>query len=1756
MHTSTNERLAIRVERGTKPQIIVDQRENHVLVYIPVDTTVNYQPVTSHVGFGYNVKLQRMQQQYKITLQHQVQYSQPVTHEKKPECVVYASSVSHDQEIKTTVKEVNSRVPQMTIAGSNLEVNGVLRGQNLTFESTVGTMHVYAKITCTSSLRLHSQNVVLSTEALLSTNDFKVVCRKLQIDGRVFPNEPDLAESSTASDLEESRMRVDLSCSLVHIGIDGCIGASNERDKAKKGQKQVTASHLNVSIAGGLANYGKIVAKEHIDLMCSGSLLSLSDGSLDSAGRGYNALKQLRKVDATTPGAAPSSSFMHSAIQNQNAGAVANLIENGVDLNDTISSRARDKRMTLRQSAMQEYREARKKSSLNSARARITLINALFSAHDWRRGSIAAASIRATIARNCDDCAQFNAKQLQLKIGGSATVEKDSIWSSTWVEMDVAGSVTANGQVKLRTLILTAKGSVVTTSEAILSFEVFGRVSCTSFDCDGMWCAGESLVLETTNNSSFTSGSYVESDKLELECTGACSVDGTWQLASCWAHVQGMMTVQANGKLFVEDAADLSALGLHFHGFAHVVEQFTLIVQDSAHFFHSSRVECQTLKLTCKAFCTIGGLVAVHDLQAYVRHDIITTSTGKMMVTNNADVTSGAFKNDSLWQVEKAMKLIAGVIEQSEDGVLFVKCSLTAHVHDVCVESFGGRLVSSDVFLKCLKECEFDGLIRCNELQIALPYSAESRLRLQGQVDVVVGSLTVIGNLNSEGVQLREAVPPGLTIACNLTAAAIIAPFSSIHVDATALVRLSGVKSKIESDPNILINAGALSTAKESCIVSLAAPEDVKKEAVICATVFQHQGQVKFVASDVRLVAGTIIHHGRLTNMENKQNHVKHLNMVIGELLLNHGIIACDVLNIRGEGVLENTNRIYAVESMDIRLSNFDNEEGLIESKNTMKLLAVSKEWTKLGGSIKAKKSFDLCANRLNMAIRNVQNLSIDKRLSFSAKTDLLISSDVIDEAKELSVGCAAQQCVAIDANMQLDRLEVLLGGDSPSSDPVAFVVHADATIIANTVLISAKSEHLQISFDGAVQCSRLRFAGGIRKVTITGAGHLECTYLAAQHVSVGFEMYSTTRLDEVHSQKFAVVNDSIFRLEPCADSEDTTIVTEDVAIDGTMLLEKKLLIKSKGGCMRINGPVLGSSPASELTCEASKVVLKGQIANFKFVELFARETITIQNQKLLNIERLSIDCADLSMYSVDVEKCLHTVVSCDAFTATGKIVGCEVLNIFSTNIHSKMDISDVEKMVVNCKRSTAIRGKLQKVKVLEVDSKWINLSADVSNCEELKLTAWAVSSNDQLRAERIQITALTAFVNNSSLLATTCNIVAPFVLSLSALSTISSSLTSVHALCMCTRNDMVLTGTAFLWLAFDPVTGQVGVNSAEMNAWKTTSAMMRDRWSTASIDADEVLIGLKYISDLQPVKIRLNTDNKIYESLVELCSRFDSTPVSLINFGELVGVICSARVLFALLPEANNNQKKGRKKSDCALYEGLVPFKAGKYSKESNNADSSDTDIGYVSRSSSEDLNSSTKSTRPRSPLCDDPTTSFFTETHLKDVEVKVNEAAVEVIEEPKFDQVAYAMKEEEELAEFEELEEELAMAEAGTIRTDYIVCRDRNIYLAKLKEKIQTLRTPRPKSNLLAQRAPSSNDLVMKKLQVKNAISSLDLRSFGSQSSLTSLDFGAIPDFGSPLTFQQSSPFQRSKIPLGSFRSPKKVPSRAATPTTRWNY
>ncbi|KIH69651.1 hypothetical protein ANCDUO_00027 [Ancylostoma duodenale] len=1284
-----------------------------------------------------------------------------VQHDRKPEFVVYASALTHEKDIKTQVKEMNTRIHQIGIAGPNLDVVGALRVNRLTLEATVGTMHVNAKIMA-DRLSLHGQSIVVAPEALISTDKF-------------------------------TRVQ----------------------------QAQITAEVLNLTVSGSLANYGKILAADRIELIVGENLLSLSDGTLDSAGRGYDALKQIRGIRNRAE-CTPSSNSLHSAISAQNADAVANLIEKGVDVNDKI----RSKRLTLRQAAIMQYREKREQSTLNRVRERITLINALLAVHDWRRGSIQAKAIRAVINKNCDDCAQFNARELHIRVGGSATVEADSIWSSTYVELDAMGAVTICGQVKLTSLVLTAGKAVTTTSDAIVALELFARLNCGRYSCDGIWTIGENFVLDAREDVHFGAHSYIESEKMEMVSGSACAVDGSWQIGTCWALVEAKLTIGVNAKLFIEESATVGALG-------------------------------------------------------------------------------------------------------------------------------------------CLRRCQYDGYLKANEVEVYLPYMDESQLIVTGQMDILVSPLTLKGNSSFFNATPTSPHPfPAFVLDGRLNAHAIIAPFLAVELSPESMLRLRGIVSHTPGvDFNILVSAGALATGKNCSLLSMG--DGPRAEGIIVASTFFHQGQIRFQAEDVHILTGALVHKGRLTNCEHKQNHLKNCRIVVEELFLNEGTLACNSLNITGDGVLENRNRIFAVDTMDIRLNNFHNDDGLMESKNSIKLLSATKEWTKLGGSIKAKKGFDLFANKLDMALNDVHKLINEKKLSFSARSDLILSTNICDEVKEFAVGCAAQNSVAINATMDLDRLEVLLGGDQRNTGPVLFKVTEKADININTLVINGTASHLVIVLDGLLKCNRVKVAETFKHVTLAGQGSLDSRLVAAEGSNLCFNVYQIFRTNEIFCRNIIVQKDSLLRLKPCEDHDVTAVSCDKMLIEGTVFVENKLLLVSKksDACdLQIRGPIIGTASESEVSIESTRVSISGQVANLKFLEIYAKDSMHFSMAKVKNVKSVAIDCGELVM-NAELESCNEFLAKADAANLSGCCTSSGlngVLSVCCSSLQSNMDVKNISKLQFTCRRAAVVRGNIHNVREVEVDAKWINNYAQLQNCVDVKLTAWSVHCAGSSCVTLLQITSLGAILISGAVKSSMLGITSPFVIAAQPSASISSSKLEVNSLCLCTNQDLQLTGTNYLWLIFEEMVYKPKLTPTQSNNWKDIAAMMKDRFSSPTIDVEEVIVGLKYLSDLNVTRVELDTDNVIYEELCKMVQRFDSSPISLFNTSDLVALIHSGRTSFPVstAEKSEESGKKKKKSTGSCLYEGLVRFKSTKYGKESRG--SSDTDVGYVSRSSSEELDRS----------------------------------------------------------------------------------------------------------------------------------------------------------------------------------------------------
>ncbi|CAJ0582047.1 unnamed protein product, partial [Mesorhabditis spiculigera] len=1606
---SNHEKISLRLERGARPAITFSEDRRKITV--PLDTAQNWRPVKTELFNDLTVVLQRLQQQFKITVQAQ--------NERKPEFTVYTSVAPHERELRTQVREVNTRLSELSISGPNMDVYGVLKAPKISLESTSGTMRIYARIE-SDRIRLTAPNLVVAPEALLSTNKLRMAGRKVQVDGRIFPSEN--------GPIDEPRvMSIRADAQLFHIGVDGRIGEGNDKENLKNSrgsaQPQIMADGLLLQVSGSLANYGKILAIEKVDLAIGGSIVSLSDGSIDSATRGYDALKQIRGIGKAVE-CSPSSSSLQSAIQDQNANAVARLIEIGVDKND----KARSRRKTLRQTAIAKYREAKERSTQNNARSGLALINALLAVHDWRRGCIQANVIQANVGKNCEDCAQFNAEHLQ--IAADAAVEADSIWHCGHVEMDVGGKFEACGQIKHKTAVFNVSKQCTISAEAIVSHEVLCRLSAESVFCDGVWSSGDTVVIETL-------------ESLELACNGDCHVGGTLQLGAFWLTAHKNVVTTADGKVFVEGSSTMTGHSLLHSGIWTVGTNLDGQFKDSIECFHSSRLEAHIGSLACERHCTIGGIMNIE----------VNLCEGV--------VTAGVIRNNTTWHAEGSLAITAGSAEQSVDGMFFVKevLDLTLHAH---AKSIHGKIIANRASFRFLKAVQADAYIRVNEIDIGLPYADESQFTFGGQIDVLAGCLTLKGN--SRLAQLPTSLPhpsPALLLGGKLNATAIIAPF-------LAGKPLKFICNTPHIDFNTLISAGALTTGKGCSIMSMGHSE--VSEGIVCATTWAHSGQIRFETNQVNIHTGSLLYAGRLTSLPDKQNHVIDLQIVVDELLVNEGIISAHRLSISGDGRLDNRNRIFAVDDMAIRLANFNNNAGLMESKNSMKLLAVNKEWTRVSGTIKAKSQFQVCAQRLDLAVENVEQLC--KSLNFSAVEELLISSDIIDTAREKNVACAAKKSVTVASQMCVNDLEILFGETDTHNDAALnqqFAIAPGSRVETNTVYVHGNASIVVLRIDGTLKCSSLRVAANIHRVLITGNGHLECGSLRVEGEALCIDLTKPAKLSEII----------------CSQVEIPTIV---------QFVDRESV---------------------EIYPELS------------YLEIYGKDSVkTVDSLTLHGITTTTIESGHATL-ELDAAQCKSMLISGNEVSISGLVQGVPSSCLTATAASLTWNVATVavETLELKGRRELNISEEISGCGIVSIDGKWTTLTGVIRDVQRLSLRAWALLNTGRMSVLEMSVNCLSIFLNGGLVKADTLKITAPFFVSVHEFSDVFAQRAQIHAVVCASNHQLANTSNAdpsssYLWLEFDEKCTTYGITEDEARSWKQTSAMLQDRFKSNSSDVDETVLALKYVAELPTARIELPENCEIFAALQQIYTRFVGYPIGLFSVSKFVSLVANLRpriqldkVVQSPVREDVQKKKKSKRKSmGCDLYEGLVQFKTNKYDRESRNSTET-VDGGYVSRGSSEDLERKLSATPPLSPALDQ-IISAFSADHMTIVANRLDPAFYPGS--PSAEQLneSFAVDEEAaELLEFEELELELEEEEAGVMRTDVVVCQDKLIRLAPLKQRLLPSRPVRsPPRMIPLERMPSSNDLVMKRLRVKHTLSSLDLRSYGSETSLNSVDLSQL--------------------------------------------
>ncbi|KAK0411231.1 hypothetical protein QR680_005552 [Steinernema hermaphroditum] len=1739
------DKVHVKVERGKRPRLRIDDDSRFVQVTIPADLNQNWPSLTGNLVGGISVEVKKLEQQYKVSVNH--------LHSRKPEFSIFIAALNRDHELKTVVRDLNTRLTYVAIGGPNMQVSGHLKADRLTLESTLGPLNINAKVVA-SKVSLNAQQLFVCPEASIACQMIKASeIRRGRIDGKIFPSEEATQE-----------MRATFDASLVHIGIDGTIGSLKGRDSrpstvpsqrpSTPSPPEATVDDLFVNISGCLANYGKIVAKRLLELNVGGTLLTLEDGRIDSASRGFSAYRQINGIGGrSSDDVSPTSSRLSSAIDLQSPRTVAELLEQGVDKNDA-SERSNCPSVTPKRFALRRYKEISSVAQRNSQRQKISQISALLTIHDWRRGVIAAPSVVSSVARDCQDCAQFKAEQLALRVGHSAWCEADSIWSSGSVEMHVGRDVVFEGQVKHLGLRLECLGGVETHGEAIVSQETSAIVVAQKFLCDGIWTVARSLALETAELLQMTSNSYLETGVLRVVSGRDVELNGTWQTGALEAEAGGDLKTLSNGKCLVEGGACVRANRFTSGGLWKVTDALDLKVTASADFLQFSVTEANLCKLVVLHNCTLGGTWMLGNLLAYVRNELYTTPFGRCNLDVAGTVAIGAFQNHGQWQSEQNLHLFAGSVEQSPRALLFIKDTFELSVLSNSLGGWHGRVVAHSLVLKALKRLRLHGSVRVNELEVSTPYASESQFVCSGQIDVLVGPLMLKGNSAfDEELPKEDFAPhpfPAFVLDGVLRAQAIVGPFLAVAVTSQGSASLTSLPSLLPEAPfHILLSVGALHTEKFSVVESISGT-DVHAEGVVCATRFVHEGQLRFGADEVSVFADEMRNEGRLTaTVKKAHNHMRAAVLQIQQLLLNNAVISADRLSIFGEGRLVNRNRIFAVEHLHIRLANFFNDDGELESKESLRLLSSSTtEWSRVGGAISAPhKKVAIGGERLCLAAKNLHKL-VDEKNFISAKKDLRIATEMLDESMTRVLGFSARDSIHFEAPVRMEAVEIQIG----ELDDLSTVV-VESGLCAHRVFVTGHCRSLRLVLNGVLDCRKLVFKESIREVLVSGNGSLECVdELQVDGVRIEFALLNVS-VGEIRAKTVRISRNSNVRLTNPA----VSLVADSLRCEGNLLFDGKMTVTPFGTPSRItvSGTLIGTGVGSELSLEADSVSLDGQVANVAFVEVFVRDRLDVEPPFVAkNVAGFAVesqhDCTLDGIFS----GCQSLFVNADALVVAGTFEDVENISFFAAQkVYFNAAVQRSQKLTLNSKGPVYTRGSVKATTVVEFECKWLHMNCAVEEVTSTTVSAWSSVLQAPLRSSALRIRGLGVCLVSGDLRVDECDVVVPFFIAVDG-NVFSVSRMNIRSLVSIVRrleDCEALRNLSSLSFVFDfPDSEQKILTRREMESWKATCRQLKESFvSSATLRPDEILIGVKYLGEVDPVVVRLPIC-ALLENLKRLVAKFHTQQISGFNCSKLIDALQKSQNAFLSSNEdeisVEKSKKKGKKRrsgseeADCGqetLFEVIASFKnAFEKQRRPSKSSTDSTDVGYASRSSSEDLEGAARSASPEADkdlslklerLEEEEETELTFRKTLEECETEYKARCTASPETPTFEiECIYHSETETDSAE-SEIDEETAL--------NFVISHGARIAVLPIDfDKFRGATSP--PSPLLPVRTPSRHDLAMKRLQVKQNLSTFDLKSYSSQTSLDSVDT-TLGDMGTPMRFAPS-PLRRSLIPRLSSR------------------
>ncbi|VDN02877.1 unnamed protein product [Thelazia callipaeda] len=1751
MVTNDAGKFYLKVERGCKPHVRLFKESRNAQITIPCNQTTKWPPIRVKVNRDLTILVQKLEQQYKITVQRIM--------EQKPEICIYVNALTYERDIRTCVRYINTHLSHVGIAGPNLEVAGRIKGDKVTFESTFGALHTNSKLSARSVV-LKAPHIFIKPEALYSCSKLRMFSRRVQIDGRICGLEND-----------PLKLSVDIDSSLLHIGIDGSIGTS--RSSAEKSSTESAVSVLNFRLSGCLANFGQIISQKQMEFCVDGSILSLQDGHIDSASRGFTALKHIKGISSEVSDSLPTSSTLSSAILCEKPEAVAQLLENGVDVNDSIKEGSADED-TPRRIAARKYKAVSTTESRNKMREKITLIQALISTHEWKRGIITSNIINAKVGQNCSDCAQFRSTNLTMTIYGNAKCETKSIWTS--------------GQIKHASLDVSCGGNIIAAEESLISQDRWVKIHASVLCVAGFWSVGEEFSIYV-NSATFLEESHIEVDSFEGTVNENCYHSGSWQSRFILLTIKENFFTLHTGKVIVHETTIIEAKSFNTCGIWNIKESIKVTLKGSANFYPSSKFSANLLKLIAEGQCTIAGHIFLANLSVYVRNDLITTLDARVIISTSATIAAGTFRNDSYWQSDGNLHMHLACFEQSENALIFVKDTFTIAIYDLSEERCQGRIVANYLIMNLMKKVRLDSYIRVNQIEISLPYVNESQLTIAGHLEVLKGPVimkgkSILQNLeySSNEIDYANFCYPAFILKGQLKAEAVIAPFLILQFSTASYCFLSGMDSVVQKATyRSLISCSLLHTEPASLISSISAQETPLPEGISCATTWLHEGQVRFNAEKVYIICDQFINRGRLTSDNKLQNHMHEIIVLVDSLFQNDAVFSADKIEIRGNGEMHNRNRIFANDRMDICLANYTSEYGQRQVESLQpKLLSAGKE--------ERSRTRNRVEKRSNVLVPQVNNLfALNQQMKTNLiQSQVLIDSDIIDERKKIAF--VARDGILLNSSIIVDQLEFTLG----TAYITEIVVKHKIPVKVNQLHISGNCKYLSLIINGELFCKSMVIDSSIRQIKIIGNGVFSCEKTCNIK---GESVILTTRdirLNELMASMVTITSNGILNLSPPFGSECKTVLinSDSCQLQGRILVDHKIILRSGLGACLISGEILGMCRRSELSLECGELIITGTVTNLDFFESYTKtkmkhcETGLIKSVKNIVLEGEYISLNGKIMHSesviisgdeVNIEGILKSLDNTEVVYSVfakkivfdGKIYGPARFDLngyeinfsgISNNLKSldiDANLTVITPLEMYCENfdlmaySAILRGNFNATNFQTNAQTTIFLQSDLTGCKKCMLVAPLILALKCSLPDEINICALISiyeqsqsqsqlllqpdnnfavFTNEKSRLQakSECSQAQTKVFSESELSSTTHSLQQQDFIRI-TNNQLVV--QSFIKIIFYSDSNQYkNVYHRELlrKCMNDISKCFQNAYTTY----DELQEALEKATNMQPITISLLTTDHLYQLLLNILSEVHIDHSAMCNLPKILSVLCNATNIADYSNAANMiaiYEMPDNIKFDAQILHEMsnhFRIRSRKFVPLPNECRSVEDDIGYASRSSSEEIDEKQRSLNETYSVNLNDESQMLMSKVISEDDCMDN-GTITDDDLPSVPTTQFGSKTQINCSSEVLIDNNGEHTESSSSNTRYVLNGDRQVPIGYINFDRLDVVITKP-SAISPRKTHSRTDLAFKKIQMKSILPKLELHSFDSESSLASFDEISTPKW-------YSTPLKRSLIP-----------------------